>query len=211
MLVPIVLLAQLALPAMKSLRCSNEANLRTDFLAAGDGLKVSLQVHTGDDHGKETHLCVSDYSLIVMRPDGARNVQAVESIDDAWGRPIQFELSGLARSGSKVIGEIVEGGDHPVFQVVVFDLHAGTDLELEIPQDFLRGMAARCRDSLRVIGTTRGGDAVIGVEGCQGTPGRWQLSQGPLVDGIQKPARLIGLPDDSVIDALDAGLTSKPK
>lgn len=100
---------------------------------------------------------MSDYSLVVMRPDGARTEQAAESIDDAWGRSIQFELSGLARSGSKVIGKIVEGGNHPVFRVVVFDLHTGTDQELEVPQDFLRAMAARCRESLRVIGTTRGG------------------------------------------------------
>ncbi|HKO12366.1 MAG TPA: hypothetical protein VJV22_10375 [Acidobacteriaceae bacterium] len=211
MLVPIVLFAQLALPSMKSLQCSNDANLRTDFVAASDGLKVSLQVHTGDDHGKETHLCLSDYSLLVMRPDGASTERAAESIDDAWGRSIQFELSGLARSGSRVVGKIVEGGHHPVFQVVVFDLHTGTDQELEVPQVFLRAMPARCRDLLRVIGTTRGGDPVIGVEECQGTPGRWQLSQGPLIDGIQKPARLIRLPDDSVIDPLQPGSTSSPK
>jgi hypothetical protein len=34
MLVPILLFAQLAVPSMKSLQCSHDANLRTDFLAA---------------------------------------------------------------------------------------------------------------------------------------------------------------------------------
>lgn len=194
----------------QSLQCSSSVSLHTDFLAAAAGLKVAFQLHTSDDYSKETHLCMSDYSFLVLRPDGRKTEQKLESIDDTWGRSIRFGIDGFAGQGWQVIARIIEAGEHPTFQVVVYDLRTERDQELELPQEFLNTIARPCPDSLQVIGTTRIGEPVIAIEreSCHRTAKAWKLTQGSLIRGVQKPARLTPLSDISAIERLSPGSTS---
>jgi hypothetical protein len=93
----------------QSIDCTNFLDRRTESRSNSDGLRIALQVHAADDHIKETHLCETDYSLVVTLPDGSSKELGVESIDDSWGRPVEFWIDGFALRGSRFIATIVEG------------------------------------------------------------------------------------------------------
>jgi len=192
----------------QSIECANSLDRRTEFHSTADGLKIALQVRAADDHSKESYLCMTDYSLVITRPDGTSTERELESIDDAWGRSSKFWIDGFASQGRWLIATIAEGGgENPTLQIVVYSLQSDKADIFQVPRQFITQLSSSCQESLRAIGITRLVDPVIGFrKGACDHPARaWRLRQGPLVNGVQKPSLPILLPDDPVIEPVEPG------
>jgi hypothetical protein len=210
MILPILLFSlSLSGQSTQSIECSNFLDRRTEFHSNTDGLRIALQVHAADDHIKETHLCETDYSFLITRPDGTSTARELESIDDSWSRSIKFWIDGFASQGNRIIATIVERGQHSTFQVVVYDLKSERAADIyEIPRKFIEQSSSLCQESLKVIGITRLGDPIIAFRnGPHGCPtGAWKVKQGPVVDGEQKPSRPVSLPEHSATEPIERGV-----
>ena len=211
MYLPMLLLA-FSMPGqtVQMVECSNLLDRRTEFHSSHGGVGIAFQVHAEDDHLKESHLCQMDYSLAIKRGDGASKEEYIESIDDSWDRPVQFWIDGFAMHGRRLIATIVEQGEHPVFQVVVYSLQSKEVNILVIPRSFLEQVSSSCRGGLRTIGMTQQGDPVVGYRdgACDGSTAAWKLRHGPLANGMQTPSIPIRLTDRSVIEPIEPGETS---
>lgn len=206
MILPALLLAfSMAGQTPQSIECANFIDRDTESHSIAGGPRIALRVHAADDHNKESHLCQTDYSLVITRSDGTSTEQKIESIDDSWGRPIQFWMDGFALRGRRVIASIMERGEYPTFQVVVYSLESGKIETFEIPWPFIKQIPSSCRKAFRVVGTTRSGAPVVGfkIGTCDQSRVTWKLRQGPLIKGVQKPSIPIRLQDPSVIEPLE--------
>ena len=208
MILPLVM-AVLSLSG-QSIECASAVFAHTEALSNKAGLKVVLQVHADDDHSKESHLCMTEYAFLLVRPDGSSKERKFDMIDDAWGRSIKFWVDGFARQGQRVIATIVEGGDPPIFETVVYNLQTGTVQDFYAPPRFLTTLQPSCRESLRAIGMTREGHPVIGTKAteCDGVADAWELKPSPPVHDIQNSKYPVRLTDRSRIELLETGSSS---
>jgi hypothetical protein len=55
----------------QSIECANAVYAQTEARSNEAGLKVALQMHAHDDHSKESHLCMTEYAFLLVRPDGS--------------------------------------------------------------------------------------------------------------------------------------------
>lgn len=194
MFLPILLLALPVSGQSKQLidsPCTNSLDVRTEFRSNTDGVGIALQVHAEDDHGKETHLCMTDYSFVIARPDGASTEHSLESTDGSWGRPIKFWIDGFTTQDRLLATIIEQDRRHPSFQIVVYNVRTGKANIFEVPRRFFGTIPSSCGESLRALGTTLVGDPVIGFypsSACDEPPRAWKLKQGPLTNGVRKPS-----------------------
>ena len=176
------------------------------------GLKVAIEVHTEDDHAKNSHQCESTYTLKIVLPDGTSTSNQMYSVIDDWGRSIRFSIDGFASHGHKAIATTVEGKS---FQLLVYDLDQtgrAPDVYV-IPQGFLRTLSGSCRDSLKAAGLTQDGNPVFRTEGsaCNETSGTWEMKherRKPAHDlGAGEPNhdRVLPLRNHAVFEPLDPG------
>lgn len=193
--------------APQSTECSNILDRRTAFRSNADGLRVALRVHAEDDHSKESHLCQTAYFVMVTRRDGASTEQPLESIDDSWGRSVKFWIDGFALQGRRMMATIVEQGEHPIFDIVVYSLPSDKTEIFSIPRHFIEQIPPTCRASLAAIGMTRRGSPVVGFSNgaCHRSTAAWSLRPGHMVGGKQMPSRPSRLFDRSAIESLDIG------
>jgi len=212
MFFPTLLLAFSLTPAQTVQRfdCVNFLDRTIEIHSNAEGLRIALRVHAADDHIKATHLCQTDYSFVVTRPDGTTSERKLESIDDSWGRSVKFWIDGFALKGRRVIATIVEQGKYPIFQIVVYCPESDKVRLYDIPRAFMKQISSSCQESLRAIGMTRLGNPVVGFRNsaCSPSTAAWKLEQGPLVNGVQTPSRPIRLTDRSVIEPIVAGKTA---
>jgi hypothetical protein len=86
-----------------------------------------LQVHTEDDHGKNTHQCMAEYHRHITLPDGREEAPdpgyGFTNSDAEWGRRLSVHLDGFSNDGQHVFGVISEGGKY--WFVQVFDFKRG--------------------------------------------------------------------------------------
>jgi len=137
--------------SVQSFKCGNIVTRTSDFWSNAAGVRVALKVHTEDDHSKNSHQCESDYTLMIVRPDGTSTENQMYSVIDNWGRPIRFWIDGFAAKGHKLIATTVEDGS---WQLLVYDLN-GPDPGPEVyglSKKFLDALSHSCRDSLRAVG-----------------------------------------------------------
>jgi hypothetical protein len=212
MILPILMVA-LAVTGQsaQSFECGNIVTRTSEFLSNSVGLRVALKVHTEDDHSKNSHQCESDYTLMIVRPDGTSTENQMYSAIDNWGRPIKFWVDGFASRGHKVIATTIEGGS---WQLLVYDLN-GLDHApevYELSKGFLRALSPSCRDSLRAVGVTQEGDPVIGGDdvACSETRRSWKVTHGRRIsagnlgaDGVSMHDRAIPLRDHAVFETLE--------
>lgn len=194
----------------QSFECGNIVTRTSDLLSNSAGLRVALKVHTEDDHAQNSHQCESDYTLMVVHPDGTSSENQMYSVIDDWGRPIKFWIDGFVSRGQKVIATAIEGGS---WQLLVYDLneldHAPEVYELG--KEFLRSLSPSCRDSLRAVGVSQEGDPVIAADdvACSGTRRSWKVTHGRIPagnlgeGGVSAHDRAIPLRDHAVIDPLE--------
>lgn len=165
-LLPALLLALSAsappIPGARSTPCRNLVSLSTPSLRSTSNYRVTLQLHTEDDHGKETHLCQSDYTLRITHPDGTEtSADGFFGNDDAWGRPINFRLAGFSHTGDSALLLVTEGGPYPMHELILYDLQANTWEIADLAGALKSKVGAACLADLRVLGTTPAGDAVV--------------------------------------------------
>ena len=164
MIVPLLLLGLGLSPQKISVRCGDVSEKQTAASRSVDGVRVSLRFHGEDDHGKNTHLCQSEYELQVVRPDGSTSETGWNDRNDGeWNRAIAFELEGFASDGRRVIGVISEGGRYPVFQVLIYDLQTQKHDVFLLDSGFLRIFGKRRTQAVHVEGMTRKGEVVLGT------------------------------------------------
>jgi hypothetical protein len=180
MILPILMVA-LAMTgqSVQSFECGNIVTRTSDFWSNAAGVRVALKVHTEDDHAKNSHQCESDYTLLIVRPDGTSAENQMYSVIDNWSRPIRFWIDGFAAKGHKLIATTVEGGS---WQLLVYDLN-GPDRApevYEISKEFLDALSHSCRDSLRAVGMTQEGNPVIAGNdaACSETRRLWKVKHG---------------------------------
>jgi hypothetical protein len=166
-------------------------------------------MHSEDDHGKNTHLCQSDYSYDVIRADGTSSpLDQPTGVDGAWGRRINFGLDGFLSDGNRVLGSFSEDDDHyPAFEVLIYDMRSKEFSSLDPPSSFMRRLGSACSATLHVTGTTAEGLVVIATSpegGCQHAQ-QWQVRRGKRSSGRELPARPELLTRDPHVIALNPG------
>src|SRR5579864_2361764 len=125
MLLGIVVAGWLELVQQASLTCSNVATAQTQSVRGPAGTIAVLKVSTEDDHGKNSHLCMADYQLLITRnSDQPQSVDLLSS-DDEWGRSLCIQLSGFSHDGKRILGMFSEGSSNPIQQVFEYNTDDG--------------------------------------------------------------------------------------
>jgi hypothetical protein len=214
MILPLLLVSlAVAGQSARSLECGNIVTSTSDFRVSPAGLRVALKVHTEDDHSKNSHDCMSEYTLMIVRQDGTSTENQMYSEDDEWGRTIKFWLDGFASKGQELVATTREGKS---WELLVFDLNRPdhSPAIFDLPDKFLYTLSPSCRESLRTVGMTSEGEPVIGVDTavCGKTRRLWKVKQGRLIPanslstgGELMQARPIRLGDHAVFERLDPG------
>ena len=186
--------------AIQSAECGNLVDAQTDARRSKQGTTVVLKMHAEDDHAKDSHMCMSNYSFAVTRADGTSLHQDITSVDDSYGRAIKFWIDGFANAGQRVIATILD----PAYTIIDYDLRTGKTSELDIAPSFLNRLGNACRNAVRVSGVSRGGYVVVstGGAGC-GPVKRWRMEPGLLVRGIQQHAKMEPLHDTATIEPIE--------
>ena len=128
-----------------------------------------LELRSDDDHGKDTHLCQSEYSLRFTRPDGSvKGAEEILGNDDSWDRQMNFRLEGFGDGDREVIAIIREGGKYPMRDVMVYQLGSGEAKIVDVSRSFAGRLSAACQETLRVVGTTANGIVLrsAATDGC---------------------------------------------
>ena len=188
--------------------CRNLIDVTTATLKSASGYRVTLGLHTEDDHGKETHLCQSEYTLRITHPDGTKTLaESFFGNDDVWDRPISVGLPGFTHAGHSALILLAEGGPHPIHELIVYDLEANTWEIADIDGSLKSQLSAACLAGVRVLGTLSTGDVVLAAPdrpGCDPGP-RWLISTAGSDTGapLAEPAKR--LPASNPILPLDPG------
>src|ERR1035441_2575997 len=219
MLPPMLFLALLLHPVpQQAVVCENILDAQTEPLRSTSGFTVVLRMHSEDDHGKNTHLCESVHSFSGTGPDGKaikpESPMGFDSIDDAWGRSIVFGVEGFTSDGNHVVAIISEGGDYPVFEIIVYDLRTNESAKIsDLPHSFIRQLGAACAATLHVSGTVSN-DSVVLTTAATGKctiTRSWRVKPGAVINGLQRPSTPKLLPDGAAIVSLDFGTVPNPK
>jgi hypothetical protein len=187
--------------------CGNLVDAKTEPLRSTKGYEVVLQMHSEDDHGKNTHLCRSEFTISGIRPDGELiESETVLTADGAWGRPISFGLQGPTLDGYRVIATISDGGGYAPLDIIVYDLRTGRIELSEIPGSFLRGLGSTCAAELHVAGTTPNGFVALATDlmsKCPKAQGWWRVRPRLVVKGVKSPSTPRALREGSTIEPLE--------
>lgn len=168
-------------------------------------------MHSEDDHGKNTHLCATDYTLEIIRPDGSfvQPFQFGQS-DDAWDRPLLFRIDGFSQDGNKAFVFISEGTYPQSIETVEYDMKSGSETnDIFLNRDFTKRLSRECAATLRIVGTSRTGRIVLGSDAGNGCsrPQLWELTPkkitGPTARAVQEYPR--HLSSIAGINKLEAG------
>ena len=123
----------------QSMDCSNVADTETGSKVGPGGVLAVLRVHSEDDHSKNSHQCMANYTLRITLPDG-RDAAAglippmgfIASIGE-WGRRLSVHLDGFSDDGQHIFGVISEGGEYS--SVTVFNFQRdGSHVEIRVQQ-----------------------------------------------------------------------------
>jgi hypothetical protein len=184
MLLGIVVAGWLALVQQASLTCSNVATAQTQSVRGPAGTIAVLKVSTEDDHGKNSHLCMADYQLLITRnSDQPQSVDLLSS-DDEWGRSLSIQLSGFSHDGKRILGMFSEGSSNPIQQVFDYSSDDGTVQLFDLRKLAAHAAPSKCLSHAQIVGTVESGGIVIQLKSgkyCENSS-RWVLNsaRGPL-------------------------------
>jgi hypothetical protein len=189
--VKIVLLLVLAgFASGQSINCANNATAESSARIGPDGVVVVLVVHSEDDHTKNSHGCMANYTLRITLPDGRSGAAGLiprmgfTGSDGECGRRLSVHLDGFSHDGKHIFGVISEGGTHPFIQVFDF-ARDGSHSEIQVKSGLARLKAVNCGPSFAVAGTNGNSRLILEPDTenrCRGNH-RWTLdTQGNLRD-----------------------------
>jgi hypothetical protein len=230
-LVPVAMVVMFVLSASC---CSETQAQPSDVLTCGVGVKgetaavrssagftVVLTMSADDDHSKNSHQCEAEFSLNIIRPDGASSAFKFLSSVDQWDRPLAFRVEGFSPDGKHVFIFISEGSYPADITVGEYDITTspppgGWLNEVKgamLAAPFTRRLSRNCAATLHIIGTTPVGYIVLGTEekdGCASVE-RWQLTHNKRVIRGNLPADVANnhpahLPLHTAVTRLEAGV-----
>ena len=144
----------------QSMNCANNAGTQSKVVRGPAGATAVLKVHSQDDHSKNSHDCMADYSLQIS-PADSTNTGRFLSSDGDWGRRLLVHLDGFSRDGKHVFGTISEGGKYSFVNVIDYDRTAHHVDLISIQQGQMHLRAAKCGTSFAVAGSTNAGAIVL--------------------------------------------------
>lgn len=178
MLLGIVFAGWLALAQQASLTCSNVATAETKPVPGPGATVAVLKVSTEDDHGRNTHLCMADYKLMITRnSDQPQSVDLLSS-DDEWGRSLSIQLSGFSHDGRRILGMFSEGSANPVQQVFDYNTDDGNARSFDLRKLAAHAAPTRCLSRAQIVGTVESGGIVVQLKSgkyCENSS-RWILN-----------------------------------
>ena len=189
---------------------------QTAPLRSAAGLTVVLKMHSEDDHGKNTHLCETRYSLQISkaRDEAAAPVQDLRfGADDDWDRPVTFRIDGFSEDGNRAFIFISEGRYPASITAMEYDMRSGsTAKDISLDRHFIRRLSPACASTLHISGTTFAGLIVLASsakEGCSRAES-WQLMPnqyrgGSLTGGETLPEYPKRLSSNTTFTPLDLG------
>lgn len=152
-----VLGMSLQLSSAVSVSCENLQDIRGPVMHSSTGFAAAVALHSEDDHGKNTHLCLSQYDLIFSGPAGTPNRRDnIDNSDDAWGRPISFQIAGFARKGTQVAVVITEGRLPTNVEIILYDMTSSSAQSSYVPSRFITHLGNACSKTLHLSGSLDG-------------------------------------------------------
>jgi hypothetical protein len=210
-ILPILLLA-FSPVAHEVAACANIVDVQTKPRRSRAGFSVIVKMHSQDDHGKNTHLCMNDYSLLVRLPGSpSPESHPLTTVDDTWGRLIEFWVEGFTADDNRVITMISDGRGPPL-DILVFDRRTNSLQSANIPRAFTRKLSSACERTLHVSGTVS--DFVVLATEARGNcvhAQSWRVRPGRVVNGEDQPAILESLSDSAKVVPLDVGTAAEPE
>jgi hypothetical protein len=162
-----ILLAVSLLPAQQaSVHCvdtgAETAASQTQPLRGPGGVSAALKVSTADDHNKNSHDCNAEYQLLII-PAGAGAPAVVDLLtsDGEYDRIISLRLDGFSQDGKRVFGVLSEVGKYPATTLFAYSTADGQVQLMDLRKPFAHLMAAKCRTTFDVIGTTAAGTIAL--------------------------------------------------
>ncbi len=164
MVLPVFLLG-MALPlGSHSVRCANGLFEQTPAVKNNQGFAVSFRLQSGDDHGKNTHGCETEYEMQIAVPGGSTRETGWDNGNDAeWERSLAFDVEGFSANGERAVALIKEGGRFPMYEVLVYEVHMQEHYAYSLDDRFLKSLGATCAQALQVTGMTAHGEIVLGT------------------------------------------------
>jgi hypothetical protein len=209
---------------MKSFTCTTLVNgvqdAQTAPLRSAAGLTVVLKMHSEDDHGKNTHLCETSYSLQISKAEDAaaapintsgtvRDLRV--SADDDWDRPVTFRIDGFSQDGYRAFIFISEGRYPAWIEAMEYDMRSGSTFrDISLDRHFTRRLSSACASTLHISGTTLTGLilASSAKQGCTRTES-WQLVpnkyKGGLAGGLALSEHPKRLSSNTAVTPLNVG------
>jgi hypothetical protein len=126
------------------------------------GVTAVLKVSTVDDHSKNSHDCNAEYQLLII-PAGAGAPVVVDLLtsDADYDRIISLRLDGFSQDGKRVFGVLTEVGKYPATTLFAYSTADGQVQLMDLRKPFAQLMAAKCRTTFDVIGTTAAGTIAL--------------------------------------------------
>lgn len=175
-----------------ALCCANAAAATANIVRCGVGHAQTMPVrssthftavlimHSRDDFGKNTHLCLAEYTLQITRPDGSlMEPFTFGDSDGQWGRPLLFRIDGFSRGGNRAFVFISEGAYPQSIETLEYEMNSGKEVnDTFLDRKFTKGLSRECAANLRIIGTSRSGRVVLGPDAKDKCSNRkfWELS-----------------------------------
>jgi hypothetical protein len=122
-----------------------------------------LAMHSADDHSKETHLCQTEYTLQITRPDGSSMHPFEFGVsDDVWERPLAFRIDGFSEDGHRAFIFLSEGAYPQAVEALEYDMDSGRPLsDVFLSRRFTKSVGRECAATLHIVGTSGTGRMLL--------------------------------------------------
>lgn len=143
--------------------CAHRAVVQTLAVHGPAGFNAVLQVTGMDDGGKNTHMCMADYKLLIQPANGRAGViSSLLSSDAEWSRKLSVRIDGYSADGIRVYGIISErGGRYPLSTVFNYSVSTQSVELLDLQKHIKVLRAVNCGEGFAIAGTTNGGAIVV--------------------------------------------------
>lgn len=198
--------------------CGGSKEAQTVPVRSSAGFTAVVSMQSDDDHGKNTHLCMAEYTLHVTRPDGSPMppYQMLDS-DADWGRSLVFRTEGFSADGNHVFLLISEGTYPGDINIIEYDMSSGSRVKrgyIFLDRHFTRQLSRACAATLHIAGISPAKLIVLGSDAKDGCTQAelWQLrpNKNPGNGRPMPPEYPTHLPPGIEITKLEAGVPVQP-
>src|ERR1700720_4589644 len=111
----------------------------TQPVRGASGTIAVLKVSTSDDHGRNSHLCNTEYQLLIMPAAGSAPVEAdLLTANDDYGRSLSLRLDGFTQDDSQILGILSESGKRTATFLFEYEITNGNAQLVDLTHEFAR-------------------------------------------------------------------------